>query len=164
VPPQTPVAEQVSVSAWGHQMTANQERAQWEVNPSGVSLVSISASPLPDDVAVRDTVINDDFIRRRADNLNAEAEQTITIARGGAGYAYITLQGHPDHDGDQRLRTQLGAVLDSGARYLTVDLSDLAYCDELMFDVLDWAACRASSQQGWLALTGGHRHIRFTTR
>lgn len=145
-------------------MTASQERAQRDVNPSGVSLVSISASPLPDGVAVRDTVIKDDFVRRRADNLNAEAEQTVTIVRGGAGYAYITLRGHPDHDGGQRLRTQLGAVLDTGARYLTVDLSGLACCDELMLDVLDWAACRASSQQGWLALTGGHRHIRFTAR
>jgi hypothetical protein len=115
-------------------------------------------------VAVRDTVINDDFVRRRADNLNAEAEQTVTITRGGAGYAYITLRGHPDHDGGQRLRTQLGAVLDTGALYLTVDLSGLACCDELMLDILDWAACQASSQQGWLALTGGHRHIRFTAR
>ncbi|HSL07830.1 MAG TPA: hypothetical protein VK887_07600 [Pseudonocardiaceae bacterium] len=145
-------------------MTASHERAQREINPSGVPLISISASPLPDGVAVRDTVINNDFVRRRADNLNAEAQQTITIARGGAGYAYITLRGHPDHDGGQRLRTQLGAVLDTGVLYLTVDLSGLACCDELMLDVLDWAACRASSQQGWLALTGGHRHIRFTAR
>jgi anti-anti-sigma regulatory factor len=92
------------------------------------------------------------------------AEQTITILRGGAGYARVILRGHTDHHVAQRLRTQLGAVLDAGAQYLTVDLSDLTYCDEIMLDILDWAARRASSQQGWLALTGGHRHFRFTAR
>jgi hypothetical protein len=33
-----------------------------------------------------------------------------------------------------------------------------------MLEVLDWAARRACSQQGWLALAGGHHHIRFTAR
>jgi hypothetical protein len=145
-------------------MTASQERAQREANPSDVSLVSITALSFPDVVAARDTVINDDFIRRCANNLNAEAEHTATSTRGGVGYAYIILHGHSGHDGGQRLRAQLGAILDSGACYLTVDLSDLACCDELMLDVLSWAACRASSQQGWLALAGGHPHIRFTAR
>jgi anti-anti-sigma regulatory factor len=92
------------------------------------------------------------------------AEQTVTIMRGGTEYAYMTLRGHPDHHATQRLRTQLSAVLDTGARYLTVDLSHVNLCDEIMLDVLDWAARRAASQQGWLALTGGHHHIRFTTR
>jgi anti-anti-sigma regulatory factor len=92
------------------------------------------------------------------------AEQTITILRGGAGYVRVILRGHSDHHVAQRLRTQLGAVLDAGARYLTVDLSGLTCCDEIVLDVLDWAARRASSQQGWLALTGGHRHFRFTAR
>lgn len=90
------------------------------------------------------------------------AEQTITILRGGAGYARVILRGHSDHHVAQRLRTQLGVVLDAGARYLTVDLSDLTCCDEIMFDVLGWASSRASSRQGWLALTGACRHFRFT--
>ncbi|MCA1821114.1 MAG: STAS domain-containing protein [Pseudonocardia sp.] len=145
-------------------MTASQKRAQRGVNPGVVSLVSINASPGVEGVVERETVVNDDLARRRADNLNAEAQQTVTIARGGAEYAYITLRGHPDHHGGQRLRTQLGAVLDTGARYLTVDLSGLSCCDEIMLDVLDWAARRACSQKGWLALTGGHHHIRFTAR
>jgi anti-anti-sigma regulatory factor len=145
-------------------MTASQQRAQRGVKPGGVSLVSISASPGVEGVVVPDTVISDKLARRRADNLNAEAELTVTIARGGVEYAYITLRGRPDHHGGQRLRTQLGAVLDTGARYLTVDLSGLPCCDEIMLEILDWAARRASSQQGWLALTGGHHHIRFTAR
>ena len=92
------------------------------------------------------------------------AEQAITIVRGGAGYARVTVEGHLDHHAAQRLRTQLGAVLDAGARYLTVDLSDVNYCDEHVLDVLGWAACRAFSQQGWLALTGVRHRIRFATR
>ena len=123
-----------------------------------------SASPGVDGVVVRDTVINHDFARRRANKLDTAAEQTVTISRGGAEYAYITLQGHPDHHAAERLRTQLGGVLDTGARYLTVDLSGLNCCNEILLDVLDWAARRASSQQGWLALAGGHHHIRFTAR
>ncbi|MFN2496143.1 MAG: STAS domain-containing protein [Pseudonocardiaceae bacterium] len=91
-------------------------------------------------------------------------EQTITVARGGADYARVTLQGHLDHHAVQRLRTQLNAVLDTGARYLTVDLSDVNCCDEHVLDLLGWAERRASSQQGWLALTGSHHRIRFTAR
>jgi len=145
-------------------MTVSQERAQREVNAGGVSLVSISASSSVNGGVVLDTVINDDFACRRVDNLDAETKQAVTIARGGVEYAYITLRGHLDHHADQRLRTQFGAVLDTGARYLTVDLSGLNCCDESLLDVLDWAARRASSQQGWLALAGGHHHIRFTAR
>jgi anti-anti-sigma regulatory factor len=145
-------------------MTASRKRPQCTVNLDGAPLVSISASPSVKGVVVRDTVVNDDFARRRANKLDTAAEQTITIARGGAEYAYITLRGHPAHHAAERLRTQLGAVLNSGARYLTVDLSGLNCCDEILLDVLDWAARQASSQQGWLALAGGHRHIRFTAR
>jgi hypothetical protein len=54
-------------------MTASQERAQRGVDSSGVSLVSISASPGADGVVVLDTVINDDFASRRVDDLDAEA-------------------------------------------------------------------------------------------
>jgi hypothetical protein len=54
-------------------MTASQKRVQRGVSPSGVSLVSISASPGVEGVVVRDTVINDDFACRRADSLDAEA-------------------------------------------------------------------------------------------
>lgn len=54
-------------------MTASPKHAQRGVNPSGVSLVSISASPGVEGVVVRDTAITDDFARRRADSLDAEA-------------------------------------------------------------------------------------------
>ncbi|HXT42499.1 MAG TPA: hypothetical protein VN748_00050, partial [Pseudonocardiaceae bacterium] len=43
------------------------------VTPGGVSLVSISAMPGVEGVVVRDPVITDDFARRRADSLDAEA-------------------------------------------------------------------------------------------
>ncbi len=92
------------------------------------------------------------------------AELTIAIVRGGAGYAHVTVRGHLDHHAVLRLKTQLGAVLDSGARYLTVDLSDVNGCEENVLEVLGGAARRAASQQGWLAMTGSHRHIRFATR
>lgn len=54
-------------------MTASQKRPQRGVNPSDVSLVNVSVSPGVEGVVVRDTVINDDFARRRADNLDVEA-------------------------------------------------------------------------------------------
>jgi anti-anti-sigma regulatory factor len=145
-------------------MTVSQKRPQRTVNLDDASLVGISASTGVKGVVIRDTVVNDDFSRRRANKLDTAAEQTVTISRGGAEYAYITLQGHPDHHAAERLRTQLSAVLNSGARCLTVDLSGLNCCDESLLDVLEWAARQASSQQGWLALVGGHRHIRFTAR
>lgn len=97
-------------------------------------------------------------------NVTHTAEQTITIVRGGSDYVCVTLRGHLDHHATQRLRTQLGAVLDTGARYLTVDLSDVNCCDESVLDLLCWAERRASSQQGWLALTGGHHRIRFAAQ
>lgn len=85
----------------------------------------------------------------------------MTIVRGGAEYARVILQGRIDHHAAQRLRTQLGGVLDAGARYLTVDLADVNCCDDNLLDVLGWAARRASSQQGWLALTSVNHHIQF---
>jgi anti-anti-sigma regulatory factor len=91
------------------------------------------------------------------------AEQTITIGRGGSGYDRLTLQGHLDHHGTQRLRTQLDEVLDTGIRHVTVDLSDVDLCDENMLDLLCWVERRVAAQQGWLALTGGHHLIRFAT-
>ncbi|HEU0088907.1 MAG TPA: STAS domain-containing protein [Pseudonocardiaceae bacterium] len=91
-------------------------------------------------------------------------EQTIIIVRGGAEYARLILRGHLDHHAVQRLQTQLGVVLDAGGRYVTVDLSGVTCCDENVLDALRWAERRASSQQGWLALTGGHHLIRFAAR
>lgn len=89
------------------------------------------------------------------------AELAMTIGRGGAEYARVTLRGYLDHHAAQRLRTELGAVLDTGARYLTVDLADVNGCDESTLDVLGWVARRACSQQGWLALTGVNHRLRF---
>ncbi len=48
------------------------------VTPGGVSLVSISAMRGVEGVVVRDPVITDDFARRRADSLDAEAAYTAT--------------------------------------------------------------------------------------
>lgn len=58
---------------------------------------------------------------------------------GGAGYARGILRGHLDHRAAQRLRVELGAVLDSGARYLTVNLGDVNGCNENVLETLGWA-------------------------
>jgi hypothetical protein len=52
---------------------ASHERTQRETDPSGVSLISISAFPGANAVVVPDAVTNDDVARRRADHLDAEA-------------------------------------------------------------------------------------------
>ncbi len=54
-------------------MTASQQHAQRGVNPSGVSLDNVGISPGVDGETVLDSVIQDDFARRRADNLDTEA-------------------------------------------------------------------------------------------
>lgn len=54
-------------------MATSPERAQQGAVPSGVSLISIGASLGADGVVAFDTVINDDFDRRRAAALDAEA-------------------------------------------------------------------------------------------
>ena len=90
-------------------------------------------------------------------------ELSIATVRGGTGYARVILSGYLDDHAGQRLRTELAAVLDSGARYLTVDLADVNGCDESVLDALGWAERRASSQQGWLALTGVNHHLRFAS-
>ena len=118
--PQTPVAEQLSVSARGHQMTAGQQRG---VNPSGVFLVSVGVSPGADDVAVVDTVIQDDFVRRRADDLDAEAAYyrhwAIQEERAlGPGY-YVDLLRDLGADRAamaQRIRIRAGAAGDPASR------------------------------------------------
>jgi hypothetical protein len=46
---------------------------QWGINSRGVTLVSVGVSPGADGVAGRETVIQEDFIHRRADDLDAEA-------------------------------------------------------------------------------------------
>lgn len=89
------------------------------------------------------------------------AEFTIATMRGGAEYARVILRGDLDHHSGPRLRTELSAVLDTGVRYLTVDFADVTGCDEDVLDALEWAARRASAQQGWLALTGVNHHLRF---
>jgi hypothetical protein len=98
-------------------MTASQKRVQRGVKPGDVSLVSISASPGVEGVVVRDPVINDDFARRRADSLDAEAayyrhraiqeEQAL-----GPGY-YVDLLREMATDRAamaQRIRTQNAAT------------------------------------------------------
>jgi hypothetical protein len=97
-------------------MTASQERAQRGADPSGVSRVGISASPSADGVVVLDTAIYDDFARRRADSLDAEAayyhrraiqeEQAL-----GPGYYVDLLRGMATDRAAmaQRIRTGNGA-------------------------------------------------------
>jgi hypothetical protein len=64
---------EVPVSARGDHMATTHERAQRRADPSGVSLLSVSASSSDEGVVVRNTVTNNDFARRRADDLDAEA-------------------------------------------------------------------------------------------
>ncbi len=98
-------------------MTASPERAQRGADPSGVSLVSISASPGVDGVVVPDTVINDDFVRSRADELDAEAAYYDRRAMQeeqdlGPGYYADLLRGMATDRAAmaQRLRTGNGAT------------------------------------------------------
>jgi hypothetical protein len=79
-------------------MTASQQRAQWGVNPSGVSLDNVGVSPGVDGVGVPDTVTQDDFARHRADELDAEAayyrHRAIQEERAlGPGYYVDLLRG-----------------------------------------------------------------------
>jgi hypothetical protein len=128
VPPQTPVAEQVSVSARGHHMTASQQHAQRGVDPCGVSLGNVGVPPDVDRVAVVDTVIQDDFARRRADNLDAEAahyrHRTIQEERAlGPGY-YVDLLRDMAVDRAamaQRIRTGNGPAGDPAKRVPVVN-------------------------------------------
>ncbi len=98
-------------------MTASQKRAQRGVNRGGVSLVGISVSPGVDGVVVGDTVVNDDFARRRADSLDAEAEyyrqRAVQEERAlGSGYLRRPAPGHGYRRAAmaQRIRTRNAAT------------------------------------------------------
>ncbi|MGH3811904.1 MAG: hypothetical protein ACRDUV_05540 [Pseudonocardiaceae bacterium] len=96
---------------------ASHERTQRGADPSGVSLISNSAFPGADAVVVLDTVTNDDFARRRADHLDAEAayyrhranqeEQAL-----GPGYYVDLLRGMATDQAAmaKRIRTRNGAT------------------------------------------------------
>jgi hypothetical protein len=93
-------------------MTASQQRAQRGVDPSGVALGNVGVSPGVDGVVVLDTVIQDDFARRRADDLDAEAayyrHRAIQEERAlGPGYYVDLLAGMADDRATmaQRIRT-----------------------------------------------------------
>jgi hypothetical protein len=97
-------------------MTASQERAQRGSDLSGVSLVSTNASPDVDGVGLCDAVSNDNFARRRADNLDAEAayyrHRAIQEERAlGPGYYVDLLRGMATDRAAmaQRIRTQNAA-------------------------------------------------------
>jgi hypothetical protein len=100
-------------------MTAKQSG----INPSGASLVSVGVSPGADDVAVRETVIHEEFYRRRADDLDAEAayyrDRAIQEERAlGPGY-YVDLLRDMAADRAamaQRIRTGSGAAGDPARR------------------------------------------------
>ena len=101
-------------------MTASQQRG---INPSDVSLVNLGASPGVDDVAAAETVIQDAFVRRRADDLDAEAayyrHRAIQEERAlGPGY-YVDLLRDMAADQAamaQRIRTGNGAGGDPAGR------------------------------------------------
>ena len=63
----------VPVSGSGDHMATSHKRAQRRADPSGVSFISLSASSGAEGVAVLNTVTNDDFTRRHAEDLDAEA-------------------------------------------------------------------------------------------
>lgn len=104
-------------------MTASQQRAPRGVNPSVVSLDNVGVSPGIDDVVVGDTIIQDDFARRRADNLDAEAahyrHRAIQEERAlGPGY-YVDLLRDMAADRAamaQRIRTGNGTATDPARR------------------------------------------------
>ncbi len=104
-------------------MAASQQHAQRGVDPSGVSLDNVGVSPGVDGVAVRDSVIQDDFARRRADNLDAEAahyrHRAIQEERAlGPGYYVDLLRGMAVDRAAmaQRIRTGNGAAGDPARR------------------------------------------------
>jgi hypothetical protein len=104
-------------------MTASQQRAPRGVNPSGIPLISVGVSPGVDDVVGLDTVIEDDFARRRADNLDAEAahyrHRAIQEERAlGPGY-YVDLLREMAADRAamaQRIGTGSGTARDPASR------------------------------------------------
>lgn len=104
-------------------MTASQQRAPRGVNFSVVSLDNVGVLPGVDDVVGLDRVIEDDFARRRADNLDAEAayyrHRAIQEERAlGPGY-YVDLLRDMAADRTamaQRIRTGNEAVRDPTLR------------------------------------------------
>lgn len=123
MPPQTPVAEKCPCRPGDIKMTASQQHSQRGVNPSGVSLVSAGVLPVADGVVVRDTAIRDDLVRRRADDLDAEAayyrHRAIQEERAlGPGYYVDLLRGMAADRAEmaQRIRTGNGAARDRARR------------------------------------------------
>jgi hypothetical protein len=104
-------------------MTASQQRVQRGVDPSGVSRDNVGISPGVDRAAVADPVIQDDFARRRADNLDAEAahyrRRAVQEERAlGPGY-YVDLLREMAVERAamaQRIRTGNGAATDPAKR------------------------------------------------
>ena len=97
-------------------MTASPEHPQRETDPSGAATVSISASSSADGVAVLDAVVNNDFVRSRADELDAEAAYYGRRAMQeqqalGPGYYVDLLRGMAAGRATmaRRLRTRNGA-------------------------------------------------------
>lgn len=82
------------------------------------------------------------------------AKSGITVARGGLEYARIAVWGRLELKILDQLRAQLDALVDDGARYLTLDLSRASWCAPELAELLTWADLRAGEKQGWLALTG----------
>ena len=103
-------------------MASSHQRTQRRAEPRDVSLASIKASTDAEGVVVLDAVTNDDLIRRRADNLDAEAayyrRRAIQEERAlGPGHYVNLLRKMASHQAAmaQQLRTSKGAPRRSGS-------------------------------------------------
>jgi anti-anti-sigma regulatory factor len=68
--------------------------------------------------------------------------------------ALLSITGWLDVAGLAQLRLQLRALLDTGTKYLVVNLAGVGSCDHQLFDVLTHAHHRLTDRQGWLRLVG----------
>jgi hypothetical protein len=98
-------------------MVASQKRAQQGAEPSDVSLVGINESLGAEGGVILDTVVNDVFAHRRADELDAEAvyyryRATQEEQALGPGYYVDLLRGMATDRAAmaQRIRTRNGAT------------------------------------------------------
>jgi anti-anti-sigma regulatory factor len=66
----------------------------------------------------------------------------------------LSVTGRLDDLGLAQLRMQLGALFDTGAMSLVVDLAGVTCCDYRLFDVLTRTHQFLADHQGWMRLVG----------
>lgn len=69
-------------------------------------------------------------------------------------HAQLTVRGVLDHGGIAVLSRRLHDLMEAGARFVVVDLSEVTSCDPLVLRVMSAAVRRLSVRQGWLRLIG----------